>query len=206
MAMIDYGAVVFKNGKQINHELFMDMEDAVGWVDYPRLRYEDCDHLRLRKSACDECPRATRKHYSRPDLGEWDSVIADCRGAKIESIPGKLDGNFFAYIGDSHVTVCFYKRYFVVFLNGGKVDEVWPGDWRSIQREYDGAKVRVKRIADWVFHFSMKYNGDRYHVIYGYGIDPDKKVWDRVKVDYLGKNVSRKVDRLMGKLEVSEGE
>ena len=151
MAMIDYGAVVFKNGKRINHDMFMDMQEAVGWS-------------------------------------------------------GEPDGDYFVYVGDSHVTVCFYKTYFVVFLNGGKVDAVLPGDWRSIQREYDGAKVRVKRIADWVFHFSMKYNGDRYHVIYGYGIDPDKKVWDHVKVDYLGKNVSRKVDRLMGKLEVSEEE
>ena len=44
MAMIDYGAVVIKDGKVMNKNLlFWDMLDAVGWVDQRRIRHEDCD-------------------------------------------------------------------------------------------------------------------------------------------------------------------
>ena len=44
MAMIDYGAVVIKNGKVINKNMFfMNMLEAVGWVDKRRIRHEDCD-------------------------------------------------------------------------------------------------------------------------------------------------------------------
>ena len=33
MAMIDYGAIVLKNGKLINNDMFVPMEKAVGWTD-----------------------------------------------------------------------------------------------------------------------------------------------------------------------------
>ena len=33
MAMVDYGAIVWKDGKLISTDMFMDMEEAVGWSD-----------------------------------------------------------------------------------------------------------------------------------------------------------------------------
>ena len=33
MAMIDYGAIAWKDGKLISTDMFMDMEEAVGWSD-----------------------------------------------------------------------------------------------------------------------------------------------------------------------------
>ena len=33
MSMIDYGAIVFKNGKLITHNMFTPMKEAVGWED-----------------------------------------------------------------------------------------------------------------------------------------------------------------------------
>ena len=72
MAMIDYGAVVIKDGKVMNKNLlFWDMLDAVGWVDQRRIRHEDCDvftdpnplHAR---SNCEECNRAKLKKYTDP--------------------------------------------------------------------------------------------------------------------------------------------
>ena len=33
MAMIDYGAIVFKNGKLMTHDMFTPMKEAVGWED-----------------------------------------------------------------------------------------------------------------------------------------------------------------------------
>ena len=59
MAMIDYGAVVIKNGKVINKNMFfMNMLEAVGWVDKRRIRHEDCDvftdpDLMIAQSNCD---------------------------------------------------------------------------------------------------------------------------------------------------------
>lgn len=33
MAMIDYGAIAFKNGKLISTDMFSPMKDMVGWED-----------------------------------------------------------------------------------------------------------------------------------------------------------------------------
>ena len=46
MAMVDYGVVAIKNGKVINAGIFfMNMLTAVGWVDYKRIRHDDCKSL-----------------------------------------------------------------------------------------------------------------------------------------------------------------
>ena len=39
MAYIDYGAIVFKNGKLISTEMFEDMKTAVGWEDTKNDKY-----------------------------------------------------------------------------------------------------------------------------------------------------------------------
>ena len=207
MAMIDYGAVVFKNGKCVNKDqFFMDMEEAVGWVDQPRLRYDDCDHLFCGRSSCHDCPRA---NYEVKDFGFGvvNSFVSDCRGnSKFER---GLDGNHHAYIGDEHLTMCFYKKVATIVLDGKVVNAIWgSGDGKVSCRgrinEHEGVNgllewdvdYHIKYVGNGVYHFSMVYGGNSYHVIYGYGIDPDKKVWDRVKVEYLGKRVAKKVDRL----------
>ena len=154
MAFIDYGAVVFKNGKQVNFDLFGDMLKMVGWTD------------------ADQTPH--------------------------------VDGNYFAYIGDEHLTVCFYKSRVLVLVDGEAAFEDWCGygGERSIRHEIGGSFGRVgvlthaRSVGLDVWHFHMMYKGDSYHVVFGYGIDPEKRVWDRVKVAYLGKRLSRKVDRL----------
>ena len=52
-------------------------------------------------------------------------------------------------------------------------------------------KHRTQRwLATW------KYNGKKYEVIFGYGIDPDEKVWERIKFDddgYGFTNVEREI-------------
>ena len=216
--MIDYGAVVFKNGEQMNHELFDDMLKAVGWVDRKRLLYEDCDRTwGYGVSDCSECPRAKWERRFFEDGMEYDVVIGDCRWNELPKGGGSLDGNYYAYIGDPHLTFAFYKTHFIVCVDGKVVDSVWGSQtahykwaWYSWRKEYckpenefwaDGVKIHVNRIAGRVFHFSMDYNGDHYHVIYGYGIDPDMRVWNRVKVKYLGKTVAKKVDRLYRRIK-----
>ena len=41
MAMIDYGAIAFKNGKLLSKEMFGDMKDMVGWEDTAADTYHD---------------------------------------------------------------------------------------------------------------------------------------------------------------------
>ena len=40
MAMIDYGAIVFKNGKLITHDMFTPMKEAVGWEDVGKVELD----------------------------------------------------------------------------------------------------------------------------------------------------------------------
>lgn len=176
MAMIDYGAIVVKNGNVVNEEkFFMDMNDSVGWKD---------------KS---------------------------------------LDGNYFAFIGDSDFTICFYKNIARLISRENGVDMyLWnlTEDGRNLNNKkvrriilcpnpeyiYGGsdnfdaiganimATVVIKEIDYCRFHLSMDYKGDHYHVIYGYGIDCSRKVWDRVKNIYAGKVIAKKVDNLLNKI------
>ena len=217
MAMIDYGAVVFKNGKQVNHEMFMDMFDAVGWVDYPRRRYPDCDYVDEKGfSCCNDCPHTMKKTYHDDELGDWESPYADCKGNQW-SYTSKIDGNFFAYVGDKHLTVAAYKNGAVVIVDKKIVHEFWESEnytsnfnfaslWKHLSSyaEVDKVKFHLKAVdpghVQWL-HFT--YNGNNYDIVYGYGIDPDMKVWNEVKCDYLGKKGARKVDNLYRRIRSS---
>lgn len=51
MAMIDYGAIAFKNGKLISKHMFDDMKDMVGWEDTASSVYKSngrWEHLNLK--------------------------------------------------------------------------------------------------------------------------------------------------------------
>ena len=213
MAMADYGAILKINGKIVNkNEDFMDMQKAVGWVDYPRIRYEDCDYFDEDGcSCCGDCPRAQRKHMSHPELGEWDHVTGDCRGNPIR-IDGKIDHNCFAYAGDEDFTVATYKTGFVMTNKKASFklycydlilgdDEKWEPHVskmaRNITVQIGGTPVsiKVKRIGEsHVFYMRFWYKNNLYQMIYGYGIDSEKEVWDEVKTRYANKKVIRFVD------------
>lgn len=203
MAMIDYGAVVFKNGRQINHDMFMDMQEAVGWVDVPRKRYPDCDFVDdLGYSLCENCPKAQWQPLKC--VSDKGSVfVGDCRGSKRTQSPGKLDGNYFAFVGDRELTFCFYKHYCAVVVNGKVVRALFGADTdesrghMSFRGEAKGIPYHIRNVGGRnVWLFSARYKGDTYNVIYGYGIDVDRKCWNRIKVRYLGRKASRAVDRL----------
>lgn len=213
MAMIDYGAILKINGKIVNrNEFFMDMQKAVGWVDYPRIRYEDCDCIDEDGcSDCGECPRHKVNHMSDPELGEWDHVTGDCRGNEI-SVDGKIDRNYFAYAGDEDFTVAAYKTGFIMtdkkasfklccynlILGDG---EKWePHISRmarniTIQVNDKPVHVRIKRLGEAnSFYMRFWYKDNLYQMVYGYGIDSDKEVWDKVKTRYADRKTIRFVD------------
>ena len=197
MAMIDYGAILKKNGKIINRdEFFMDMETAVGWTDYPHIKYEDCDCINEDGySDCHNCPRANRVYYE--DI-EYYSLKCDCRG--IEPNSNHMEGNWFAYAGDTELVVGFYKQMVMTWYKGEQKIHWLRWDYAgkySINIEVGGAKLHFKALSEnkSVYYGRFHYKGDLYEVVFGYGIDPTQSTWNRVKKDYCDKKTIKLVDR-----------
>ena len=155
MALIDYGAVLIKNGKVVNQNtMFMDMEESVG--------------------------------------------------CKIDG----MDGQYFVYAGDSELVVATYKMILRVASNG-ELGPMWfalnnenelYNDKKVRHEYYKGVYLTIKIVSDGVYHVKFTYKGDFYNIIYGYGIDSDFKIWNDIKVRYLGKKGARKVDNLYKRL------
>jgi len=209
MAMIDYGVVVIKDGVIVNENMFfMDMKRAVGWTDRERIRYEDCDCFHdidsYVISNCPDCPRAIVKEVN-DEYGPYKQFIADCKGNTLNN--NHIDGNYFAYVGDEQFTIAFYKTHVVFCVDKQRVLKVWGTRFddnahKSSRFEIGGVKIHVKHIGDSIYIMKFSYKGSHYSVIYGYGIDPNMRVWNKTKVSYLGKELSRKVDRIYSRLIV----
>ena len=139
MAMMDYGAIAFKNGKLISTKMFTPMIDMVGWEDTEKDTYYN---------------------YNT----EKDEQL-------------KLNGNYFAYIGDAECTVAFYKtvmriveRYDNKFYNHTELFNNGYYTWTKWTNWAHGNDMKVtKRNGYYVFKW--KYKGDKYKVYFGYGVD-----------------------------------
>lgn len=149
MAMTDYGAIAWKNGKLISTDMFTPMKDMVGWDD--------------------------------SDLDSEDPLVDD----------------YFAYIGDKDFTLAFYKDVMRIhnpthpydndaIYFGSERFEGWKRwrYWAIINGKYVEVIVKPKRFHDYyVCH--MKYNGDKYKVAFGYGVDLGYYEKRRI-IDYFG--------------------
>lgn len=202
--MIDYGALVFKNGKLINEgQFFMDMEASVGWVDVPNIRYDDCDCFYDDEGKkCSDCANCLRAQKTGEET--YYRVVADCKGVPIRP-SNDINGNFFAYIGNKKLTLAFYKTVCNVYVDGMKVAELWGtrddnGERHKVLRQkYGDIEAVIRSIAPCINVLSVKIDGDSYHVIYGYGIDSDLGVWNEQKVHYVGKTAAKNVDKLINR-------
>lgn len=212
MAMIDYGAVVIKNGKAINKNIFFtNMLASVGWTDRRRIRHADCnvfidpDPL-LAESNCAHCNRAKFRRYLEPRDGEQKELIADCHGEPLPDKTSCIDGNYYAYAGDPHFTVAFYKYSSVIYVDGRekwylwRMDDKFGTNRKSLRFSFGRVRIHLKEVSDRVYHMSFVHNGDTFHIIYGYGIDPYPKTWHRAKTRYLGKRTAKRIDNLYRRL------
>jgi len=203
MAMIDYGAIVIKNGKIINeNQFFMDMQKEVGWVDYKEVRYSDCDCINEDGySDCSKCKRSKKEHHKTEEFGEWDSVICDCRGNSIY-IENRINGNYFAYVGDIHFTVAVYKYLSIFCVDGKKVFSLWGcrtnnRNNKSIGFIISEIKISIKKLGEGQYLLRFNYLNNHYNIIYGYGIDSYRKIWNKIKYKYIGKKSANKIDRII---------
>lgn len=114
----------------------------------------------------------------------------------------KVDGNFFAYVGNEKITLCFYKNFFHIYEDKEFVGEIWPNfspvsSRKSHYIKTKNISIKVKTLSRCVHCAYFTIDGSYYKVIFGYGIDSCKRVWDRVKYNYLRKKTAKKVDKIL---------
>lgn len=150
MAMLDYGAIVLKNGKLVNDDLFTPMIDAVGW--------EDTDN---------DCYNHYGYSYT---LGK----------NYVEKIPIELKDKYFTYIGDSECTIGFYKEQLVLVYKFNDGTFFYDKEYFNCTSytwskwvKYAGMNMIVVTQRNGYLVCRWKYKGDKYKVYFGYGVDVD---------------------------------
>lgn len=209
MAAIDYGALLRVKNKNENNWTFINRDSDLF------MKASDTGYV---------CEKAVDKKDRNIDIA----------------------GNYFAYAGDSHFLLAFYKGTCEVISDGKILHTFWGADFNSETRYFDNLpSVKISRLStkydydklkSWgpwqnyvkenyfdvigneklyelqngynVYHSFLKYakklarynknnrgykhypfrflaeweyDGRKYEVIYGYGIDNQKEVWDSIK-------------------------
>lgn len=168
MAMMDYGAIVKKNGVIIT--------DPKGGLfqNFTNLRYEV-----MEEEPYDTIVDETVVRYEPTKDDDW------------KPFNYSFAGNYFALVGDAQLMIGFYKTSFNIAVD--KVNHNYPDfDWISFNGRYQcthyyRAKyisvnkrdkvlttLKISKIDEesQVFLATFVYNGDKYEVLYGYGLDP----------------------------------
>jgi hypothetical protein len=151
MAMMDYGAIAFKNGKLMTKEFFGDMKEMVGWEDTETDLYESRAHTDSEPNSDYMKPIDLNKQYFAY-IGDKDCIIAFYKTYMRIACRDRDDifychDEYFAY---SHYT--------------------WS-KWEYYAGE-GFAKVKVTKRNGY-FVCKWKYRGDKYKVYFGYGVDID---------------------------------
>ena len=143
MAIVDYGTVVFKDGKQVQKD------KRFGVLELGGIRFE------FYKVWCEA--------YNSD--GE---VIA----SYINTNPVRLLGVEYAITDLSEWSVKKSSHFYI-----------------------SGIAANIKELLPRVFRFQTSYDGHYYTVVYGYGIDPDYKIWEQTKRIYHNKRSVEIIDR-----------
>lgn len=99
-----------------------------------------------------------------------------------------------------------YKYICKIFKNADIFIEYYEAELAD-KYSFDGSKKKsawfsdneivfhIKEVCDGVYRLTFGIDGKHYVILYGYGIDNNKAIWDLVKVRYLGKKRAKAVDR-----------
>lgn len=151
MAMMDYGVVVKKNGKIIsdpNGGLFQNFTSL-------KIEYSETGAIEYDETL-----------FHDTDMTTWSGSV------------------FMALIGDSEVMFGFYKTFLTVIIDREYFDTIYNEDiLRPITADIcdEGTGVLATITHQKVFEnaqvylTTILYKGDRYDVLYGFGIDPSLK-------------------------------
>lgn len=148
MAMMDYGAIAFKNGKLISTEMFTPMIDMVGWEDTDKDTYHNYQTNK------DEPLELNGNYFAY--IGDKDCTLAFYKTQIVIVSRYKDDGTF----GYDHE-----------YLNGTGYT------WSKWKNYAGGSDVTVTKRNGYLV-CKWKYKGDKYKVYFGYGVDlPYYKKW-----------------------------
>lgn len=145
MAMMDYGAIAFKNGKLISTEMFTPMIDMVGWEDTEKDTYHDYN-------TDENKPLQLNGNYFAY-VGDKDCTLAFYK-EQMAIVQRWNDGTFsynHEFFNCTHYTWSKWEDYAGVG-NG----------------EFPRVKVTKRNgylVCKW------KYKGDKYKVYFGFGVD-----------------------------------
>lgn len=205
MAMIDYGCVVIKNGiVQNTNEFFMNMKRSVGWIDKEITGNETRDDLvgimndnYMGYIGDEDLTIAFYKLCERVHIGHVNIDSESIKNIPEEDLMLYMSDNM---INDFNLSRKWYKSEYFLLV------EKWISKTFKIDvPNYGIVEVHVKYISNPIKTLLMRYKvkmlwmtykGDHYRVIYGYGIDSNWNVWNKIKVKYLGKKLSKKIDSI----------
>lgn len=179
MAMIDYGAIAFKNGKLISTEMFTPMVEMVGWQDCEADKYHNYTNNTLE-------PLNFNGNYFAY-IGDSDCTLAfyKCHMVKIEKYS---DGTFERECEFFNCTNYTWSK------------------WETYATGCTKVQV-TKRNGYYVCKWN--YKGDKYKVYFGYGVDLDYYKKRRIVNYYrspeyvLFKEIPREIKRKMRELKDS---
>ena len=184
MAVIDYGAILLINGKKYNDSLFMESSDCGFvpdkaysskydyWMDikgnYFVYAGDDAFMIVFYKTwahiiSCGEIVFSTSFNMMYPGETRYFDELPT---VKFEH----LDKKKYKYSWHDNLSL---KDYIEVY--GRRQGSMYY--YRMIKRNQRNKSLEYKQryVASWY------YKGKKYEVIYGYGIDPDKNVWERIR-------------------------
>ncbi len=141
MAMIDYGALAFKNGKLISTGMFTPMKDMVGWED------TESDTYHNYRADKDEPLNLKGNYFAYIGDSEWTAAFYKNQIVVVQRFK---DGTFHyihEYFNDTRYTWSKWQAY------------VTLGSWIKV------TKRNGYQVCKW------KYKGDKYKVYFGYGVD-----------------------------------
>ena len=200
LALIDYGSLLRVNGKFINKncDLFMHSSDT-GYVceqatcsngeqiniDGNFYVYAGDENFMLCFYKQQFCVishnKILRYEYNLPFLSEtfYFDNLPDVR---IDQLDRELRTNYYCSPWDEH------DKQFILWQYGYK------NGYLKILRHVNQCKKIRKKNYSGRYLATWNYNGNKYEVIFGYGIDPDEEVWNRIKFDgYEFTDVEREI-------------
>ena len=141
MAMIDYGAIVWKDGKLISTDMFTEMEDMVGWSD--------------RDESKSVGSNLTLAGNCFGYIGDKNFTIGFYKDVMRVYCPDSVIGDEIIYFGSGPFEDWRrWRRWYFINSIDDTVELI----------------VRPRRFHDY-YICKMKYRGHKYKVAFGYGVD-----------------------------------
>lgn len=195
MAMIDYGAILRVDGKIVNHEMFMEVSDT-GYkppekVWYPK--YNDYDSV-------------AGEYFVY--AGDEDFLVCFYKSELFAVSKGEVVfsrwGNYFNSITEETfflnnlptITIAHLDKqmHYDDYLDLDEYDRKMIDDDRKNNRKHHirrwqriSKRIWRTRKESWRYDYSHRFiatwehKGRKYECIYGFGIDPNREVWDDIK-------------------------